>query len=116
MQNFFFATMRFMGRESEAQRIQIEALEAMAAFLRDSLSSLDKAIEFSRRNGITTVEVRQLPKGKKAFEDMLHFTSLLNNSVVKQMLPNAPKQKPSLEQISEQITKRRISKGVEPEK
>ena len=89
-----------MGRESEQQQIEMSGLEVMAAMLRESLTNLERVIEFGKRNNVTSLTIRQVPKGKRALEGLLDFTSLLNVALVNQVLPIPNKQYPRSKPLS----------------
>jgi hypothetical protein len=76
-----------MGNESNPQRVDLNSVKALAAVVRDALAVMDKTIDTAEKLGLTDFSVRQVPKGRKAVQGLLEFSTLLNVSVVGSLLP-----------------------------
>ena len=76
-----------MGNESNPQRVDLNSVKALAAVVRDALAVMDKTIDTAEKLGIKDFSVRQVPKGRKAVQGLLEFSTLLSVSVVGSLLP-----------------------------
>lgn len=68
-----------MGNESK-ETVTVESLNALRDLLQTSIADLDRVVAHCEKLSIVDLEVRQLPKGKKAFKAISEFTTLLRNS------------------------------------
>ena len=83
----FFDNLLSMGRESEKQIVKVEILADVASMLRNALDSMDNAISVARKNDLTQLEVKHIPKGKSAIKDIHEFAAVLENCVQQAIFP-----------------------------
>jgi hypothetical protein len=76
-----------MGRESEKQIVKTQILEDVAKMFQTSIATFEQAIAIAKNNGLLEIEVRHLPKGTAAIKDLLEFSSTLQVTVSKAILP-----------------------------